>query len=82
MFKYRPLEITQTESFWNLWNTLDAETDYMMYEPKERKQVTNVQELKNDIENKENQKTIAMQWFSGFVLGQIIIPTPYRLQVI
>ena len=32
-------------------NTLDAETDYMMYEPNERTQTTNVQELKNDIEN-------------------------------
>ncbi len=51
MLYYRTLELNQIEDFWKLLNTLDAETDYMMYEPNERTQTTNVQELKNDIEN-------------------------------
>ena len=51
MLYYRTLELNQIEDFWKLLNALDAETDYMMYEPNERTQTTNVQELKNDIEN-------------------------------
>ena len=51
MLYYRTLELNQIEDFWKLLNTLDAETDYMMYEPNERTQTTNVQKLKNDIEN-------------------------------
>lgn len=31
-------------------NTLDTETNYMMYEPKEREQRTNIQELQDDIQ--------------------------------
>lgn len=46
MLYYRTLELNQIEDFWKLLNTLDAETDYMMYEPNERTQTTNVQELK------------------------------------
>ena len=49
MLYYRTLELNQIEDFWKLLNTLDAETDYMMYEPNERIQTTNVQELKNDM---------------------------------
>ena len=51
MLYYRTLELNQIDDFWELLNNLDAETDYMMYEPNERMQITNVQELKNDIEN-------------------------------
>lgn len=36
-------------SFWNLLNALDIETNYMMYEPEERAQSTNIQELSADI---------------------------------
>lgn len=32
MLYYRTLELNQIEDFWKLLNTLDAETDYMMYE--------------------------------------------------
>ena len=53
MLYYRTLELNQIEDFWKLLNTLDAETDYMMYEPNERTQTTNIQELKNDIEKME-----------------------------
>ena len=72
MLYYRTLELNQIEDFWKLLNTLDAETDYMMYEPNERTQTTNVQKLKNDIENNvicgsdflqvamENQKWLAI----------------------
>ena len=49
MLYYRTLELNQIDDFWELLNNLDAETDYMMYEPNERMQITNVQELKNDI---------------------------------
>ena len=48
MLYYRTLELNQIEDFWKLLNTLDAETDYMMYEPNERTQTTNVQKLKNE----------------------------------
>lgn len=51
MLYYRTLELNQIDDFWELLNNLDAETDYMMYEPNERMQITYVQELKNDIEN-------------------------------
>lgn len=51
MLYYRTLELNQIDGFWELLNNLDAETNYMMYEPNERMQITNVQELKNDIEN-------------------------------
>lgn len=46
MLYYRTLELNQIDDFWELLNNLDAETDYMMYEPNERMQITNVQELK------------------------------------
>ena len=48
---YKKIEIEEMEHFWSLLNALDAETNFMMYEPNERTQTTNVQELKNDIEN-------------------------------
>nr|WP_243259295.1 IS200/IS605 family transposase [Coprococcus comes] len=37
------------EHFWSLLNALDAETNFMMYEPNERKQHMDIQELKTDI---------------------------------
>lgn len=36
MLYYRTLELNQIDDFWELLNNLDAETDYMMYEPNER----------------------------------------------
>lgn len=44
------MDINQVECFWKLLNSLDSETNYMMYEPKEREQRTNIQQLKNDIQ--------------------------------
>lgn len=49
MIIYKELCIEDVEHFWNLLNTLDIETNYMMYEPKEREQCTNIQELRDDI---------------------------------
>lgn len=50
MVTYRKIEMEDVEDFWNLLNALDLETNYMMYEPKERGQRTNIQELKDDIQ--------------------------------
>lgn len=50
MITYRKLERGRVADFWELLNQLDAETDYMMYEPDERKEKTSVQELESDIE--------------------------------
>ena len=49
MIIYSKLEINRIKDFWELLNRLDTETDYMMYEPNERKAKTTVQELKLDI---------------------------------
>ncbi len=49
MITFKELCIEEVDGFWNLLNTLDIETNYMMYEPKERAQCTNIQELSADI---------------------------------
>ena len=49
MIIYSNLEINRIKDFWELLNCLDTETDYMMYEPNERKAKTTIQELKLDI---------------------------------
>ena len=49
MILFRALSIEEMDYFWNLLNTLDIETNYMMYEPKERAQCTNIQALRDDI---------------------------------
>ncbi|WP_334298989.1 IS200/IS605 family transposase [Coprococcus comes] len=46
---YKKIEIEEMEHFWSLLNALDAETNFMMYEPNERKQHMDIQELKTDI---------------------------------
>lgn len=51
MVVFKKLSIEDIENYWYLLNTLDMETNYMMYEPKERNQRTNIQELKKDIQN-------------------------------
>lgn len=51
MITYKKLEIQDVENYWNLLNSLDNETNYMMYEPKEREQRTNIQELRDDIQS-------------------------------
>ena len=51
MIIYSKLEINRIKDFWELLNCLDTETDYMMYEPNERKAKTTVQELKLDIQD-------------------------------
>lgn len=50
MVVYRKLNMEDIENFWYLLNTLDVETDVMMYEPTERRQRTSIQELKQDIQ--------------------------------
>ena len=50
MIIYSKLERSRVADFWALLNRLDTETDYMMYEPDERKEKTSVQELASDIE--------------------------------
>ena len=46
---YKKIEIKEMEHFWSLLNALDAETNFMMYEPNERKQHMDIQELETDI---------------------------------
>ncbi|MBD5104415.1 MAG: GNAT family N-acetyltransferase [Ruminococcaceae bacterium] len=50
MVTFKNLEIGDIEGFWSFLNTLDAETNYMMYEPNEREQCTDIQELRDDIQ--------------------------------
>lgn len=38
MIHYRNLAQTEAQSFWNMMNLLDSETEFMMYEPGEREQ--------------------------------------------
>ena len=49
MIIYSKLEINRIKDFWELLNRLDTETDYMMYEPNERKAKTTIQELKSHL---------------------------------
>lgn len=51
MVTYKKLGVEDVEDFWNLLNALDIETNYMMYEPNEREQRTDIQELKDDIKS-------------------------------
>ncbi len=50
MVTYKEADIEDIEDFWEFLNNLDGETSYMMYEPEERKQHTNIQELREDIQ--------------------------------
>lgn len=49
MVTFRKLTVDDVENFWDLLNTLDLETNYMMYEPTERAQCTDIQTWKDDI---------------------------------
>lgn len=49
MIIFRELDIKEIHCFWELLNALDAETSYMMYEPGERAQRTDIRELREDI---------------------------------
>ncbi len=51
MFALKELGIEDVDCFWSFLNELDIETDFMMYEPNEREQHTNIQELKSDIQS-------------------------------
>ncbi len=51
MIIFKKLEMEDVKGFWNLLNALDNDTNYMMYEPKEREQRTNIQELKDDMQS-------------------------------
>lgn len=51
MIVFNELCIDEVECFWNFLNALDTETNCMMYEPNERDQCTNIQELKADIQS-------------------------------
>lgn len=50
MIAFRKIKSEDADAFWELLSTLDNETNYMMLEPKEREQITNIQELKDDIQ--------------------------------
>lgn len=50
MIAYKNLCIEDIKNFWHFLNRLDAETNYMMYEPKEREQRTDIQALRQDIQ--------------------------------
>jgi len=49
MIQFKNIELNEIEEFWDFLNTLDMETDYMMYEPGERKQRTNLETLRDDV---------------------------------
>lgn len=49
MITFKELCIDEIDRFWELLNALDAETNYMMYEPEERAECTDILELRNDI---------------------------------
>lgn len=49
MITYKELEDRDIGRFWDFLNTLDAETSCMMYEPGERKQRTDIRELRTDL---------------------------------
>ncbi len=49
MITFKEPRIEEIECFWNLLNALDNETNHMMYEPNERAQCSNIQELCADI---------------------------------
>ena len=51
MVTFKELEIEEIDCFWDFLNILDIETNCMMYEPKEREQRTNIQELRADIQD-------------------------------
>lgn len=51
MITYKKIEHKEIERFWDFLTVLDSETDYMMYEPGERKKRTSLSELTADIEN-------------------------------
>lgn len=51
MVTFKKPEIEDVEDFWNFLNALDNETNYMMYEPNEREQRTDIQELRDDIQS-------------------------------
>ena len=48
MIKFRSIRSEEAEELWNMMNTLDYETKYMMYEPGERKK--NIEGLKSKLE--------------------------------
>lgn len=51
MIIYSELEFRRINDFWKLLNRLDSETNFMMYEPNERKAKTTIQELRSDIQD-------------------------------
>ncbi len=51
MIIFKELCIEEVDCFWNLLNALDIESNYMMYEPKERERCTNIRELRTDIQS-------------------------------
>lgn len=73
MISYSDLELNRIDAFWNLLNCLDMETNYMMYEPNERKEKTTIIELGKDIQDNVIQGSdflqIAME--SGKMVGYI-----------
>ena len=51
MVCYQNITMDQVEGLWEFLNTLDAETDCMMYEPGERAERTSLAALREEIQN-------------------------------
>lgn len=50
MIAFKNLGAEDAEGLWSLLNALDIETNYMMYEPKERERRSDIRELRDDIQ--------------------------------
>lgn len=73
MITYRELKVEETEKFWEFMNTLDQETEYMMYEPGERKECSSLDKLRANVKNavekgdflfiaEENKQLVGFLW--------------------
>lgn len=69
MIEYRPITPTDIDPFWTFLNLLDTQTDYMMYEPKERSSRTTLSELQSDLQNSEDFICLALD--NGNIVGYI-----------
>lgn len=49
MINYRSICLEDIETYWNLLNSLDQETEFTMYEPEERNTDTDIDDFKEDI---------------------------------
>lgn len=72
MVAYRNIRLDDIEDFWELMNTLDEETEYMLYEPGERRKRNSILELKNNIQNVLNENDfLQVSEEDGKIIGYI-----------